>query len=155
MSSWEGKNQVERTVLISFSHCRITPQLYTQKSRIIHQISNQRLVEHPRGILVFEPATKKAWNGVCMKNNCSDCVSSSLENKLLRRKVIKLKWAEKGKLRIVVHDFSQQPGGSSWTLQVAIQASWKRKNNFTPKASLVCRDPHHWTLWMIKSNWRH
>lgn len=38
-----------------------------------------------------------------MRNNCSDCVFSSLEKKLLRREVIKIKWAKKGKQRRVVH----------------------------------------------------
>lgn len=129
---------MRRRVLILPSHCRITPQLHNQKSGIIHQISNQRLAGHPGGILVFEPATDKAQNGVCMRNNCSDWVSSSLEKKLLRREVIKIKWAEKGKQRIVVHLFSRYKNweAAAETCRWKLRPAGKGKIIFHPKPVL-------------------
>lgn len=73
-----------KAFLILPSHCRITPQLHIQKSKIICQMSSQRLAGHPGDILTFEPATNKAQTAICMRNNCSDRVSSSLEKKLLK-----------------------------------------------------------------------
>lgn len=71
-----------------------------------------------------------------MRNNCSDWVSSSLEKNLLRREVIKIKCAEKGKQRIVVHLFSHY---KNWEEAAAETCRWqlrpagKAKIIFHPK----------------------